>query len=102
MESIIEGLRVAMDRLMMGLPDMLSNFKSYIDTAIFAPNKYSNIRLYNIASSSIFEEMDLLFNDITQQLGREKGKAIDGALEVSESVLTNIRILKEQIDRGTI
>jgi hypothetical protein len=102
MESIIEGLRIAMDRLMMGLPDMLSNFKSYIDTAIFAPNKYSNIRLYNIASSSIFEEMDLLFNDITQQLGREKGKAIDGALEMSKSVLTNIRILKEQIDRGTI
>jgi hypothetical protein len=102
MESIIEGLRVAMDRLMMGLPDMLSNFKSYIDTAIFAPNKYSNIRLYNIASSSIFEEMDLLFNDITQQLGREKGKAIDGALEMSQSVLTNIRILREQIDRGTI
>jgi hypothetical protein len=102
MESIIEGLRIVMDRLMMGLPDMLSNFKSYIDTAIFAPNKYSNIRLYNIASSSIFEEMDLLFNDITQQLGREKGKAIDGALEMSKSVLTNIRILKEQIDRGTI
>ena len=102
MEDVIEGLRIAMDRLMMGLPDMLSNFKSYIDTAIFMPSKYSTIRLYNIASSSIFDEMDLLFNDITHQLGREKGKAIDAALEISESVLTNIRMLKEQIDRGTI
>ena len=102
MEAVIEGFRIAMDRLMMGLPDMLSNFRSYIDTAIFMPSKYSNIRLYNIASSSIFDEMDLLFNDITHQLGREKGKAIDAVLEISESVLENIRILKEQIDRGTI
>ena len=102
MEAVIEGLRIAMDRLMMGLPDMLSNFKSYIDTAIFMPSKYSTIRLYNIASSSIFDEMDLLFNDIVHQLGREKGKAIDATLEISESVLANIRMLKEQIDRGTI
>ena len=46
--------------------------------------------------------MDLLFNDITDQLGREKGKAIGAALEISESVLANIRMLKEQIDRDTI
>ena len=102
METVIEGLRIAMDRLMIGFPDMLSNFKSYIDTAIFMPNTFSNIRLYNVASSSTLDEIDLLFHDITHQLGREKGKAIDAALEISVSVLANIRILKEQVNRGTI
>ena len=101
MEEVIEGLRIAIDRLIVGLPEMLDDFKVYIDTAIFAPSKYSNVRLYNIAALAILDEMDLLFNDIILQMANEKGKAIDASLEMSQSVLKNIQILKEQVDRGT-
>ena len=101
MEEVLEGLRIAIDRLIAGLPEMLDDFKVYIDTAIFAPSKYSNVRLYNIAALAILDEMDLLFNDITLQLANEKGKAIDVSLEISQSVLKNIQVLKEQVDRGT-
>lgn len=101
MEEVIEGLRIAIDRLIIGLPEMLEDFKVYIDTAIFAPSKYANVRLYNIATLAILDEMDLLFNDITLQLSSEKGKAIDASLEMSQSVLKNIQVLKEQVDRAT-
>ena len=90
MEAVIEGFRIAMDRLMMGLPDMLSNFRSYIDTAIFMPSKYSNIRLYNIASSSIFDEMDLLLDNIHINWAWEKGKAIDGISNMLKTLLETI------------
>ncbi len=102
MESTIEGLRKGVGSMIGNLPEMVSNFKPYIDTAIFEPGKYENVRLYNLAATAIMDEMEILFKDITFQLAYEKGNAIEASLEISESVLSNIVLLNEQVDRGAI
>ncbi|MER2090230.1 MAG: hypothetical protein ABS920_10855 [Sporosarcina sp.] len=102
MLSTVEGLRNGVGRMIVNLPEMISNFKPYIDTATFEPGKFENVRLYNLAASAIMDEMEILFKDITFQLSHEKGDAIEASLEISESVLHNILLLSEQVDRGTI
>ena len=80
-------------RMIANLPEMLNNFKPYIDTAIFEPGKYENVRLYNVSALAILDEMELLFNDIIYQLSNEKANAIEATLEISQNVLGNIQIL---------
>lgn len=102
MEVLMESFRVGFNRMHANLPEMLDNFKPYLDTAIFEPSKFENVRLYNVATLAILDEMELLFNEIIYQLADEKANAIEETLEVSKNVLGNIQILKEQVDRGTL
>ncbi|MGE7980524.1 SA1320 family protein [Psychrobacillus sp. NPDC093200] len=102
MEVLMESLRIGFNRMNANLPEMLDNFKPYLDTAIFEPAKFENVRLYNVAALAILEEMELLFNEIIYQLADEKANAIEETLEVSKNVLGNLQILKEQVDRGTL
>lgn len=102
MEVLMESFRVGFNRMNANLPEMLDNFKPYLDTAIFEPSKFENVRLYNVATLAILDEMELLFNEIIYQLADEKANAIEETLEVSKNVLGNLQILKEQVDRGTL
>ena len=94
METTVEGLRKGIGRMIVNLPEMLQNFKPYIDSAIFEPGKFEHVRLYNVSTLAILDEMELLFNDIIFQLSDEKAEAIEATLEISKSVLKNIQILK--------
>ncbi|WP_164217819.1 hypothetical protein [Virgibacillus sp. YIM 98842] len=102
MEATVEGLRRGISKLIAGLPQLIDEFKPYLDSAIFEKNRYENVRLYNIASSSILREMEILFNDIIFQLSSEEGKAIASIQEVSKSVKGNMVLLNDQVERGTI
>ncbi|MGM9956102.1 MAG: SA1320 family protein [Peribacillus sp.] len=102
METSIEGIRLGMDRMIINLPEMLSNFKPYIDTAIFEPGKFSDVRLYNVSALAVLDDMEVLFEDITFQLSGQKAMAIEATLEISKNVLGNIQLLKEQVNRGTL
>lgn len=102
MESTVDGLRKGIGRMINNLPEMLNNFKPYTDTAIFEPGKFSDVRLYNVSTLAILDEMEILFNDIIFQLSDETANAIEATLEISKSVLSNVQILKEQVSRGTL
>lgn len=101
-ETIAETVRMGSGSLSANLPEMLQNFMPYLDTAIFEPGKFDDVRLYNISTLAILDEMELLFNDIIFQLSGEKAKAIEATLEISKNVLNNIQLLKEQVNRGTL
>ena len=101
METSIEGIRLGLSRMIFHLPEMLNNFKPYIDTAIFEPGRFSDVRLYNVSALAILDDMEVLFEDITFQLSGEKAIAIEATLEISKNVLENLQFLKEQVHRGT-
>lgn len=101
-KTIAETVRLGAGSMSANMPEMLQNFKPYIDTAIFEPGKFDDVRLYNISTLAILDEMELLFNDIIFQLSNEKANAIEATLEVSKNVLSNLQILKEQVNRGTL
>ncbi|MGB2872511.1 SA1320 family protein, partial [Psychrobacillus psychrotolerans] len=101
-ETIAETVRMGSGSLSANLPEMLQNFMPYLDTAIFEPGKFDDVRLYNISTLAILDEMELLFNDIIFQLSGEKAKAIEATLEISKNVLNNIQLLREQVNRGTL
>ncbi|QOK25848.1 hypothetical protein IIE26_19500 [Cytobacillus oceanisediminis] len=98
----IEGIRKGLDRLMIEFPTLLENFRPYVETAIFNNSGYYNVHLYNLASIAILKEMEMLFDDVVYQLGNHKAEAIDALCEVSKKVKSNMGILYEQVDRGTI
>ena len=101
METSIEGIRLGLSRMIFHLPEMLNNFKPYIDTAIFEPGRFSDVRLYNVSALAILDDMEVLFEDITFQLSGEKAIAIEATLEISKNILENLQFLKEQVHRGT-
>ncbi|GAB3806938.1 SA1320 family protein [Virgibacillus kimchii] len=102
MEATVEGLRKGIGKLIVNLPQLIDEFKPYLDTAIFDNGRYEDVRLYNIASSSILREMEILFNDIIFQLSSEEGKAITSIQDVSKSVKGNMVLLNDQVERGTV
>ncbi|MEN1969918.1 hypothetical protein WMZ97_17810 [Lentibacillus sp. N15] len=102
MESTVEGIRKGLDRLMANLPTLVDDFRPYLDTAIFSSGNYANIRLYNTAAAAIFDEMEILFEDIIYQLSSQHAGAIESAVEVSKGVHSNIRLLNNQVSRGTL
>jgi len=102
LETTFETVRMGSGSMSANLPEMLQNFKPYIDTAIFEPGKFDDVRLYNISTLAILDEMELLFNDIIFQLSDEKANAIEATLDVSKNVLSNIQLLKEQVNCGTL
>lgn len=96
-ENLKRGIQEANDNL----PELLEYFEKYVDVAIFTPSKFHDLQLYNIASSTILNEMSMLFHDIVFQLSNHKAKAIEGTVATSKSVLTNIEILQANVEKGT-
>ncbi len=101
-EEITSSLSQGLFRVSANLPQMIENFKPYIDTAIFERGNYQNVRLYNLAATAHLEEMELIFADIIQQLSDEKANSIEETLDVSKSVKTNLELLREQVERCTL
>lgn len=102
MAATIEGIREGAGRLIIQFPSLLSNFRPYLDQAIFNTTSYGNVQLYNLAALSILREMEMTFTDVVTQLGQNKANAIDTLCEVSEKLTANMGILGEQVDRGTM
>ena len=102
LEGTLEGVRKGIGQLIENLPQVLNNFKPYIETALFGDDKYSNVHLYNVASLALLEDTELLFKDIISQLSGHKANAIVTLCSVSEKLNENIKIFKEQVSRTTI
>lgn len=102
MEIDLEGVRKGLGKLKNNLPFVIQDFKPFVDTAIFEPGRFENVRMYNLAASAICEEMTMAFNEIVERLSIEKGKAIKGAVRASSHVRNQFLMLNEQVDRGTI
>lgn len=97
-DNLIIGIQEAMDNL----PEVLDYFKEHLDNAIFKSSKFRDLQLYNIASTAILYEMEMLFNDIVLQLSNQRSNAIEGTISTSKSVLNNIRLLRDQVESGTV
>ncbi|WP_079529590.1 SA1320 family protein [Halobacillus hunanensis] len=100
--SNIEGIRKGVDSLIMNYPDLLTNFKPYVNDALFNEGGYDNVQLYNTAATSILSEMEMLFQDIVYQLSDHKADSIVALRKVSESALGNMNLLHQQVNRGTM
>ena len=103
MQSTVEGISTALDNLEANLPQVIENFKPYLKSAIFKSESLNNMRLYNIAAQAIFDDMEVIFDDIVYQLsGNQKGYAIQATVNVSKNVRRNISFLNEQVERVTV
>ncbi|WP_110114955.1 hypothetical protein [Bacillus sp. CGMCC 1.16541] len=98
----VEGIRKGLTGLIVGYPTLLDNFRPYVQTALFNNSGYYNVHLYNVASIAILKEMEMLFDDVVYQLGDHKAGAIQALCEVSQKVKSNMGVLHEQVNRGTI
>lgn len=96
--NLITGIREAQNNL----PDVLEYLESYIDVALFTPGKFSDVKLYNMSSVAILTEMEMLFDDIVLQLSNQKAKSMEATVESSRSVLVNIEILRNNLEKGAI
>lgn len=102
MKGTVANLKTGMQEAIDNLPELLDYFEKYIDVAIFTPSKFKNVQLYNIGAVAILSEMEMLFNDIVFQLSAQRAQAIEGTVETSRSILGNIVILREGIEKGTV
>src|SRR5699024_6558572 len=76
-KSTVEGISTGLYNLEANLPQVIENFKPYLKSAIFKPESLNNMRLYNIAAQAIFDDMEVIFDDIVYQLsGNQQGYAI--------------------------
>lgn len=100
--STIRGIRKGLNQLIHGYPNLLTNFKPYLDSAIFSNNNFYNVHLYNLASINILKEMEILFADIIHQLSSQQAVSIDVLVDVSKKVKQNMGVFQEQVERGTI
>lgn len=87
---------------MFQFPSLVSNFRPYLDQAIFNATSYANVQLYNLSAFAILREMEMTFTDVVTQLGQNKANAIEALCDVSQKVNSNMGILGEQVDRGTM
>ncbi|USK28906.1 hypothetical protein LIT32_01720 [Bacillus sp. CMF21] len=81
---------------------LMSDFRPYLDQAIFNATSYANVQLYNLAAFAILREMEMTFTDVVTQLGQNKANAIEALCDVSQKVTSNMGQLGEQVDRGTM
>src|SRR5690625_3644551 len=98
--DLVTSLRSGFTRLSTDGHKLVDELQSYLKDALFGSDQYMNVKVYNVASNVLYEEIELLFTDITQQLSHHKGEAIEASLDLSQNVLKNIKVLKEQSDRG--
>ncbi|ENH97728.1 hypothetical protein J416_04161 [Gracilibacillus halophilus YIM-C55.5] len=76
----VEGVRIALNRLSNHFPELLREFRPYIENAIFEGHSFHDAYLYNRAAMAILEEMDVLFDDITYQLSGEQAETIEALM----------------------
>ena len=100
--EIVSSLRIGVGRLITSLPMVIHNLKPYIDSAIFSNSGFYNVNLYNKATVALFDDMDMLFEDIVHQLSSHKAKSITSLQDLSKQVKDNLRLLREQTERGTL
>src|SRR5690625_2142887 len=98
--DLVTSLSSGFTRLSTDGHNLVDELQSYLKDSLFGSDQYMNVKVYNVASNVLYEEIELLFTDITQQLSHHKGEAIEASLDLSQNVLKNIKILKEQCDRG--
>jgi len=101
-QKMTADLKKGLTRLISELPEMSDYLKPSIDEAIFDPCHYSNVRLYNIACSSILDELVLLFRDITFQLSSENTAVVQASAEIAKNIKENIKVLRKQVGKGIL
>ncbi|MBC2676337.1 hypothetical protein HCA00_15110 [Listeria booriae] len=103
LKQSIEGAHQAVTDLESNFETVLTNFKPYIDTALFEGTKYQNVILYNQASLNILEIARLVFIDIKYQMtGSNNSTAVESLNIISNDVLLNLEKLIGQVKLGTI
>lgn len=93
--ELVESLRIGVNRLDSRLPQVIHSLKPYIDSALFSKSAFHNVHLYNSAAVSLFDDMDILFEDIVSQLNNHNAKSITSLQNLSQQVKVNMRLLKE-------
>src|SRR5690625_7173931 len=99
MQNKIKYLNEYITKSINNLSDILDYFKEYIDVAIFTPARFQSVKIYNVAATDILGEMEILFNDIIYQLSNHQAKSVDDIVSSSRSVLANMEVLKDDIER---
>ena len=100
--ELVGSLRIGVGRLITRLPVVIHNLKPYIDSAVFSNSGFYNVHLYNRATVALFDDIDMLFEDIVNQLSDHKARSITSLQDLSQQVKYNIRLLREQTERGTL
>ncbi|MFJ7935244.1 SA1320 family protein [Sporosarcina sp. NPDC096371] len=100
--ELVESLRIAVTQLDSRLPAVIHSIKPYIDSAIFSKDAFQNVHLYNTATVALYDDMNMLFQDIVSQLSNHQADSITALQNLSQQVKDNIRLLREQTVRGTI
>ncbi|MCZ0704462.1 hypothetical protein J2T56_002944 [Natronobacillus azotifigens] len=101
LEATIRGIRQGINRLRENFPELLANFRPYIENAIFADRKYADVYAYNRAAVAILKEMQLLFDDIVYQLSDHEANSIQELTINAGRMKTNMGMLQEQVERVT-
>ncbi|SDY17480.1 hypothetical protein SAMN05421736_101573 [Evansella caseinilytica] len=101
MIDTIHGVRDGLRRVKQNYPTLVDNLRPYIDSALFAKDRFYDVYLYNSAANAILKEMQIVFHDIVRQLSTNRGKAIVALRDTSKSVFNNMATLETQVERGT-
>ncbi|EFS04689.1 hypothetical protein NT04LS_0114 [Listeria seeligeri FSL S4-171] len=102
MKLMIQGVDSAVKDMESNLPNVLTAYRPYIDTALFEGTKFHDVILLNKEAYNIFNSAEMVFEDIKYQLGDNKSAAISALDKLAEKAIKNLKILLKQIERGSI
>ncbi|MDW4525740.1 hypothetical protein R3398_05035 [Rossellomorea marisflavi] len=95
------GVRDGLTRVFFGFPNIVNEFKPFLQNAILDQFKLAEINILNGVSSSLHGELVLLFEDIIYQLSEHKGNSITALHDTSQKVKADLETVREQIERIT-
>ncbi|MHC8521149.1 SA1320 family protein [Rossellomorea sp. H39__3] len=95
------GVRDGLTRVFFGFPNIVNEFKPFLQNAILDQFKLAEINILNGVSSSLHGELELLFEDIIYQLSEHKGNSITALHDTSQKVKADLETVREQIERIT-
>ncbi|MBC1987794.1 hypothetical protein HCJ71_10925 [Listeria sp. FSL L7-0478] len=98
----VRGVGSAVKDMELNLPHVLAAYRPYIDTALFEGTKFRDVILLNKAAANLFHSAEIVFDDIKYQLSGNKSAAISALDKLAVQTSNNIKILMEQIKRGSI
>ncbi|OEP41899.1 hypothetical protein AJM35_02075, partial [Listeria monocytogenes] len=98
----VKGVGSAVKDLQSNLPNVLAAYRPYIDTALFDGTKFHDVILLNKAAANIFHSAEMVFGDIKHQLSGNDSAAISALDKLAVKTSKNMKILLEQIKRGSI
>ncbi|MBC2073835.1 SA1320 family protein [Listeria marthii] len=98
----VKGVGSAVKDLQSNLPNVLAAYRPYIDTALFDGTKFHDVILLNKAAANIFHSAEMVFGDIKYQLSGNESAAISALDKLAVKTSKNMKILLEQIKRGSI